>query len=89
VEHLRLRNQAIWGKKDVLASRLLEVTTRQFQNQEAVPSQHPLACTFATHQSTERDDEESDVDGRGTIIFATAVRIFETRRCVLGMYCKL
>jgi hypothetical protein len=91
VEHLRLRNQAVWGKKDVLASRLLEFVTSQSENQEAVPSQHPLACTFATHQSTEldyigSDDDESDVDGR-RVIFETAERIFEAEeRCVvLGM----
>jgi hypothetical protein len=33
VKHLRLRNQAIWGKKDVLANRLLAfVTSRQSEN---------------------------------------------------------
>jgi hypothetical protein len=60
VEHLCLKNQAIWGKKDILASRLLAFVTSQSKNQEALPSQQTLAYAFITNESTELDYVGSD-----------------------------
>lgn len=65
VEQLRLRNQALTGTKDILATRLLAFEASQSEIGNICPPQQPLAITSIKNDSIRLDDAGSDNDSNG------------------------